>query len=291
MGTPDTRTEAPSGDRWPSRCTCHRRWSSSITSPDRPPAVISRRAASAWRSGATPPKRASTAPSPPPQRQSRASGSSGARASASTVSASVAASVVPPAAVTVPAGTGCSRSDSSTISPRVPNEPVKSLARSYPATFLITFPPARATVPSGNATRMPTTRSRAEPKRPRRGPESLVATIPPMVAPPGSGGSRASICPAAAERLLRPCERHAGLDHRRQVAGVVLDDPVEAVRGQHRRRARRRRCPADLRAAAREAHRLVTLGRGTEKARRRLGGTGLHQRRSASPASSSGWRR
>ena len=47
--------------------------------------------------------------------------------------------------------------------PSVPYEPVNSLARSYPATFLITLPPAFATVPSASATVIPTTRSRAEP--------------------------------------------------------------------------------------------------------------------------------
>ena len=55
--------------------------------------------------------------------------------------------------------------------------------RSRP-TFLMTLPPARAIVPSDSTTVTPTTRSRTPPYLWRSGPESLVATIPPIVAPP-----------------------------------------------------------------------------------------------------------
>jgi hypothetical protein len=46
---------------------------------------------------------------------------------------------------TAAAGRGCRRNAHSVISPSVPYEPVKSLPRSYPATFLTTLPPACAT--------------------------------------------------------------------------------------------------------------------------------------------------
>src|ERR1700759_5030539 len=109
-------------------------------------------------------------------------------------------------------------------------------------------------VPSLSATVMPTTRSRAAPYRWRSGPESAVATTPPIVAvaasPRPSGGGSDSILPGPAEgarapppasdrrrggiatperRVKRqhlagaregrlcPGQRHAGLEHRRQV--------------------------------------------------------------------------
>ena len=61
------------------------------------------------------------------------------------------------------AGTGCSRKVAPAMTPRVPSEPVNSFARSYPATFFTTFPPARATVPSANTTVIPMSRSRTVP--------------------------------------------------------------------------------------------------------------------------------
>ena len=120
-------------------------------------------AAWAWSVAVSPPKRAMTAPSPPPQRTSMLICSRGECVSALAARASCPASSVPAAAVAVAGGNGCSRTDSSRIAPSVPNEPAKSLARSYPATFLITLPPLLATVPSDSATRMPTTRSRTPP--------------------------------------------------------------------------------------------------------------------------------
>src|SRR3954470_13948903 len=61
----------------------------------------------------------------------------------------------------------------------------------------MTLPPDLTTLPSGSATLTPRTRSRGPPKRERSGPESALATRPPMVAP-RSGGSRASIWPSEA---------------------------------------------------------------------------------------------
>ena len=72
-------------------------------------------------------------------------------------------SSLPPTALAVRGGTGCSRTATRTISPSVPKEPVNSFARSYPATFLITFQPDFASVPSESATVAPTTRSRMLP--------------------------------------------------------------------------------------------------------------------------------
>src|SRR6516165_1882647 len=63
----------------------------------------------------------------------------------------------------VDAGSGWSRNTASTISPSVPNDPVNSLPRSYPATFLTTFPPDFATVPSARTTVIPMIRSRGVP--------------------------------------------------------------------------------------------------------------------------------
>src|SRR5215470_5744657 len=48
----------------------------------------------------------------------------------------------------VPAGSGCSRNVACVIRPSVPRDPANSLPMSYPATFLTTFPPDLATVPS-----------------------------------------------------------------------------------------------------------------------------------------------
>src|SRR5205807_1958724 len=56
-----------------------------------------------------------------------------------------------------------SKSVASTITPRVPSDPTRSLSRSYPATFLTTRPPARAIVPSVRAVRVPMRRSRTPP--------------------------------------------------------------------------------------------------------------------------------
>ena len=83
--------------------------------------------------------------------------------SAAAARASTAGSVVPPAAVTVAGGMGWRRTDTWSTAPSDPSEPAKSLARSYPATFLITLLPALATVPSESATVTPTTRSRTPP--------------------------------------------------------------------------------------------------------------------------------
>ena len=88
--------------------------------------------------------------------------------------------------------TGCSRKIACVMIPKVPNEPVASLGRSYPATFFTTFPPLLARVPSGKASVMPMIRSRKDPKRVRSGPLSFVARIPPTVARSGHKGSSAA---------------------------------------------------------------------------------------------------
>ena len=70
-------------------------------------------------------------------------------------------------------GAGASLKVASTITPRVPIEPMKSLVRSYPATFFTTLPPVRIIRPSAVTIRSPMVKSRAEPQarfdlRPRR---------------------------------------------------------------------------------------------------------------------------
>ena len=78
-------------------------------------------------------------------------------------------------------GNGCSLSETSVITPSVPNDPRYNLLRSYPATFLTTLPPLLTTVPLDWTTRIPRTRSRALPNRNREGPLAFVAVIPPIV--------------------------------------------------------------------------------------------------------------
>ena len=71
-------------------------------------------------------------------------------------------------------------------------DPQSSRARSYPATFFTTLPPAWATTPSARTISTPMIRSRGAPCLWRRGPLSLVATMPPMVARSAAGGSSGS---------------------------------------------------------------------------------------------------
>ena len=92
------------------------------------------------------------------------------------------------------------------------------------------------------------------------------------------------------ERALSLGQRDARLEHGGQVARVVLDDPVEARRGQLDFGLERRDPgPRQLGAGAAHTHRPA-LGRGGLE----LGGELVarrHQKRSATPACSSGWRR
>ncbi len=101
-----------------------------------------------------------------------------------------------------------------------------------------------------------------------------------------------------AEGLLRAGQRHARLQHRGQVAGVVLHDPVEARGGDLDVGPGIRR-PAQLRAGAAQPHPAARLGGGRQLAgqlgrrpRRAAADLGRrHQKRSATPACSSGcWR-
>ena len=89
------------------------------------------------------------------------------------------------ATVRVCFGIGYTRRTASAMTPSVPSEPWKSFARSYPATFLMTYPPERATVPSASTTVIPMTMSRRVPYACRAGPPSAVAIRPPTVAPSG----------------------------------------------------------------------------------------------------------
>src|SRR5829696_5954390 len=99
---------------------------------------------------------------------------------------------------------GCSLKFASAMTPSVPREPVNSLERSYPATFLTTLPPAFATVPSASTTFTPMIRSLIVPYLRRLGPEEFAATIPPTVAP-SSGGSTPSIWSDSARLSCRSC--------------------------------------------------------------------------------------
>ena len=72
-------------------------------------------------------------------------------------------------------------------------------------TFFITRPPFFTTAPVPSTKRTPSIRSRQAPAAIRRGPEALVATMPPTVGAPlapvsarPSQGSNGSICPSAA---------------------------------------------------------------------------------------------
>ena len=100
------------------------------------------------------------------------------------------------------------------------------------------------------------------------------------------------------ERLLGAGQRHARLEGRGEVACVVFEDAIEARAGELERRIRSGR-PGQLGAGAVDPHAFAGLVGGAQLLRHLLGrrrcaapgGLRLHQKRSANPASSSGWRR
>jgi hypothetical protein len=65
--------------------------------------------------------------------------------------------------VPVAGASGVSLKVALTITARLPNDPVTSRPRSYPATFFTTLPPALTSCPSGVARRTPISRSRGRP--------------------------------------------------------------------------------------------------------------------------------
>ena len=90
-----------------------------------------------------------------------------------------------------PGGNGCNLKVSSTITASVPREPMYSLFKSYPVTFLTTRSRPGASAINGyhgNA------EERAVPYR-RRRPAHMVATMPPTVVVASAGGSSASRWP------------------------------------------------------------------------------------------------
>src|SRR5215203_768050 len=99
---------------------------------------------------------------------------------------------------------GCSLKFASAMTPSVPREPVNSLERSYPATFLTTLPPAFATVPSASTTFTPMIRSLIVPYLRRLSPEEFAATIPPTVVS-FTVGSTPSIWSDSARLSCRSC--------------------------------------------------------------------------------------
>jgi len=116
--------------------------------------------------------------------------------------------------------------------PERPKRAGEELARSYPATFLITFRPPRERPVGerhGHAEHEVARRAVAVASRPRVG-RCHYAAQRGATAVANGGPARASA--RGAEALLRGGERHAGLQHRSQVAHVVLDDPAEARRRQ-----------------------------------------------------------
>src|SRR5581483_4110154 len=92
-------------------------------------------------------------------------------------------------------GSGWTRKVAVAMNASVPYEPHISLGRSNPATVFTTFPPPFARVPAARTTEIPMIRSRTLPYRVRSGPNEFAATIPPMVAFSGCGGSSASRWP------------------------------------------------------------------------------------------------
>src|SRR5712672_133401 len=100
--------------------------------------------------------------------------------------------------VRVSLGSGCKRKIARVITPNVPNAPVTSFGKSYPATFFTTLPPLLASVPSASATVTPINKSRSEPNRNRSAPLSLVDNTPPTVAFSAHRVSNASRCPCLA---------------------------------------------------------------------------------------------
>ncbi len=101
--------------------------------------------------------------------------------------------------------------------------------------------------------------------------------------------------PRLRERLLGALERHARLEHGGEVAGVVLDDAVEPQRRELPSRLRASSAPVGLGAGARDPHGTAGFAGGGERLRELLARGGPlgrpHQKRSATPACSSGWRR
>ncbi len=92
--------------------------------------------------------------------------------------------------------------------------------------------------------------------------------------------------PCLRERPLGVGQPHAGAEHGRQVARVVLDDPVQPL-GRENDLGIRQPAPRPLRPAAARPDRAA----GRQELRRLGSGRGcdrLHQNRSATPAASSG---
>ena len=159
-------------------------------------------------------------------------------------------------AVAVAAGSGCRRTDTSRIAPERAEragEQLGQVVAGHVLDHLAAGLRARAVGERHRACRPPGRARRRSGER--SGPESPLATTPPTVAPP-SGGSSASIWPACGERAPgRAASGTPASSDRGQVAGVVLDDPVEPGGGEldvglERRDGR----PAELGARAAHAH-------------------------------------
>ena len=116
---------------------------------------------------------------------------------------------------------------------------------------LTTCPPAFDNAPSVVASWMPITRSRGVPNRWRCGPLSLVASSPPIVA--RSGERRIERQPLAVRRelLVQVVQPDAGLDRRREIAGLVREHAVQPRHVDQDVDRARAGAPRHLRAAAR----------------------------------------
>src|SRR5262245_50134646 len=155
-------------------------------------------------------------------------------------------------------GSGWSRKLARAMNASRPSDPQTSRARSYPATFFTTLPPALAIVPSPRTRVAPRTRSRGAPKRCRSGPEALRASSPPIVGSPGgSSERRCPVAPRAARRsdTRTPDStvhvRSPGSCSRIRVSpSVVRSTPIR----------RRPRCAYAPASAADASSRLQTLG-------------------------------
>ncbi len=197
--------------------------------PARPPRLrcLLRRAPSSSRAGSPPP-----AASPRTARRPDRGGAGRARsarpASRAVSWRSVAVAAPSTTSVRDAFGIGCSRKLTRAMSASRPCDPQTRRPRSYPATFLTTFPPAFATVPSARTRVTPRTRSRGAPNRWRSGPghvrreqcaDRRVARRVERQALPASG-----------ELGVQRRKPDAGLDRAREITRLVLQDPVESCR-------------------------------------------------------------
>ncbi len=97
-------------------------------------------------------------------------------------------------AAAIASGTGCRRTVSSVITPRVPSEPTRRRVRSYPADDFLARPAVRTTSPFASTAVSETTLSRIVPYRTVVVPDAPVAAIPPSVASaPGSTGKKSPV--------------------------------------------------------------------------------------------------